>query len=124
MKTSGLNWPLLCKGKIQEGTRSREVRGWQERAEPILLLQAQIQEGTRLREVHGRQEYTHEKRGFWAKEFVSGMWVKIAFLLPLFFLLGPPLPSVLDSESSNLLPPEAESIFLLRLSSMRTRRRG
>ncbi len=41
----------------------------------------------------------------------TGMWIEVALLLPLFFLLGQNLPSILDRKSSNLLPPESESTF-------------
>ena len=37
------------------------------------------------------------------KEFATGMKIEIAFLLPLFFLLGQLPPSLLDRKSSNLL---------------------
>lgn len=41
----------------------------------------------------------------------TGMWIEVALLLPLFFLLGQNLPSILDRKSSNFLPPESEPAF-------------
>lgn len=35
-----------------------------------------------------REKFAHEKCALWAKKFVTGMWIEIAFLLPRFFLLG------------------------------------
>lgn len=72
---------------------------------------------TNFRKEHGREGcgWPLLARSFIPKnersEQRTGMWIEVALLLPLFFLLGQNLPSILDRKSSNLLPPESEPTF-------------
>ena len=86
------NWPLFCKGER-----------WRKRWRIPTRSQSESPKGTQLRGMRFTRNLVTENARSEVKEFVTGMWIEIVFLLSLFFLLGQPPPLVLDRKSSNLL---------------------